>query len=215
MNELYASALHLNRAAVKALKITDPYSLHRVVYSLFADVRNEVEKQSHIQSGIVYANQGGDFRGRKVLIVSDRAPIERVEGQYGQVISKPIAESFLAYPRYRFKVQVNPVRKDKQTGKRVAIKGRSNIANWFMQRAGNSWGFGVDLQTLQVDSIEVLQFNDKCGRKVTLGIAHIQGQLTVIDPQKFHHSFKNGIGKGRAFGCGLLQIVPIIENPFD
>ena len=109
MSELYASALHLDRTAVKALKITDMYSLHRVVYSLFPDVRSEHEKQSHIQSGIVYADQGGDFHGRKVLIVSDRQPAAHANGQYGDVICKPIADSFLSYPRYRFKVQVNPV----------------------------------------------------------------------------------------------------------
>lgn len=215
MTELFASALHLDRAAVKALKMTDTYSLHRIVYSLFSDVRTETEKHSHIQSGIVYADQGGDFHGRKVLIVSDRQPAAQVEGQYGEVISKPISDSFLAHSRYRFKVQVNPVRKDKQSGKRIAIKGRMDTARWFLQRASTSWGFEVDPQTLQVDTIEVLQFQDKAGRKVTLGKAHIQGQLTVTDPQQFHNSFKNGIGKGRAFGCGLLQIVPIIDNPFS
>ncbi|CAI1840459.1 MULTISPECIES: type I-E CRISPR-associated protein Cas6/Cse3/CasE [Serratia] len=214
MTELFASALHLDRAAVKALKMTDAYSLHRVVYSLFTDERTEAEKQSHIASGIVYADQGGDFYSRKVLIVSDRQPATQVDGQYGKVISKPISDAFLANSNYRFKVQVNPVRKDKQSGKRVAVKGRSDIAQWFLQRAANSWGFEVAPQTLQVDSIEVLQFQDKVGRQVTLGKAHIQGQFTVTNLQQFHNSFKHGIGKGRAFGCGLLQIVPIIDNPF-
>lgn len=214
MSELFVSALHLDRAAVKALKITDAYSLHRVVYSLFADVRSAHEKQSHIQSGIVYADQGGDFHGRKILIVSDREPMDRVEGQYGDVISKRMADSFLEHSTYRFNVQVNPVRKDKQTGKRVAIKGRSATAEWFIDRAPKSWGFEVDPQHLQIDSIEVLQFGGKDQRSITLGKAHIQGQLRVTDPLQFQNSFKNGIGKGRAFGCGLLQIVPIIDNPF-
>lgn len=213
MSDLYASALHLDRKAVKALKITDPYSLHRVVYSLFPDVRTDAQKHSHMQSGIVYADQGGDFHGRKVLLVSDRPPMTQVDNLYGQVISKPIAETFLTFSRYRFKVQVNPVRKNKQTGKRIAVKGRSDIANWFIQRAMSSWGFEVDHQTLQVDAIDVLKFNDKSNRKVTIGKAHIQGQLTVTDLKQFHNSFKNGIGKGRAFGCGLLQIVPMIDNP--
>ena len=39
----YTSVLRLDRAAVKALKVTDLYSLHRVVYSLFDDVRTEAE----------------------------------------------------------------------------------------------------------------------------------------------------------------------------
>lgn len=214
MTELFASALHLDRAAVKALKMTDAYSLHRVVYSLFSDVRSETEKLSHTPSGIVYADQGGDFHGRKVLIVSDREPAKQVNGQYGVVESRAISASFLAHPRYRFRVQVNPVRKDRQSGKRVAVKGRKDTAHWFLERAPLSWGFEVDPLTLQVDAIEVLQFSGKADRQITLGKAHIQGQLTVTNPQQFQNSFRNGIGKGRAFGCGLLQIVPIIYNPF-
>ena len=43
---MIASALHLSRSDVKALKITDAYSLHRVVYDLFDDIRTETEKKS-------------------------------------------------------------------------------------------------------------------------------------------------------------------------
>lgn len=214
MSELYASALHLDRKAVKALKITDAYSLHRVVYSLFDDIRSDQEKQSHIPNGIAYADQGGDFQGRKVLMVSNRQPAEQVAGQYGQVITKVISPDFLEHRHYRFKVQVNPVRKDKASGQRVAVIGRDQVAQWFAERAPKSWGFSVDPHTLQVDHIEVLQFTDKTQRPVTLGRATLQGQLTVTEPTVFAQSFKNGIGKGRAFGCGLLQIVPMPENPF-
>lgn len=214
MTELFASALHLDREAVKGLKMTDAYSLHRVVYSLFSDERSETEKHSHIPSGIVYADQGGDFHHRKVLIVSNRLPGTQVDGQYGQVLTTPISEAFLSHYRYRFRVQINPVRKDRKSGKRVAVKGRDAIAEWFLQRAKTSWGFEVAPQTLQIDAIEVLRFGDKAGRPVTLGKAHVQGELTVTDLLQFHHSFRNGIGKGRAFGCGLLQIVPVVDNLF-
>lgn len=214
MTELFASALHLDRAAVRALKMTDAYSLHRVVYSLFSDERAETEKHSHVRSGIVYADQGGDFQNRKVLIVSNRQPATQVDGQYGNVLVTPISDAFLSHSHYRFRVQVNPVRKDTQSGKRIAVKGRTDISEWFLQRAANSWGFEVNPQTLQVDAVDVLQFQDKAGRQVTLGKAHVQGQFTVTDRLQFHNSFKNGIGKGRAFGCGLLQIVPIIDSPF-
>lgn len=218
MTELYVSALHLDRKAVKALKITDPYSLHRVVYSLFPDIRTKAEKLSHIQSGIVFSDQGGSFDDyeavRKVLMISDRKPADNIDGQYGQVICKPLSEEFLSHSRYQFKVQVNPVRKDKKTGKRVAIKGREATRQWFIDRAPNSWGFEVDPVHLQVDGIEVLQFKGKEQHPVTIGKAHLQGRLTVTDPEQFKQSFKNGIGKGRAFGCGLLQIVPLLDNPF-
>ena len=48
---LIASVLHLDRRAVKALRITDPYSLHRVVYSLYPDVRSDTDKSRSRASG--------------------------------------------------------------------------------------------------------------------------------------------------------------------
>ena len=68
---LIASVLHLDRQASKALRITDPYSLHRVVFSLYDDVRSVEEKSASQASGILYADQGGDFRGRRILLLAD------------------------------------------------------------------------------------------------------------------------------------------------
>jgi len=212
---MIASVLHLDRRAVKALRITDAYSLHRVVYSLYDDVRDAQQKQASTASGILYADQGGDIRGRKILMLANREPMGTVEGQYGQVHSKPIPDNFLAYDQYRFKVIVNPTRRDNASRKLLAVRGREAIAQWFVERGPRSWGFEVAPQTLQVDKIEVLQFKDKQQRQVTIGQAHVQGLLRITNRAQFANSFTQGIGRARAYGCGLLQIVPVIENPFD
>ncbi|MFI3247027.1 MAG: type I-E CRISPR-associated protein Cas6/Cse3/CasE [Ferrimonas sp.] len=213
MSQLFASALHLNIRDVRALKITDPYSLHRVIYSLFTDIRSSEAKQ-HTPSGLVYADQGGDARGRKVLILSNRAPLTAIDGQYGEVVTKTVDPSFWGHQHYQFSVQVNPVRKDSQTGKRIAVIGREAISAWFCERAVSSWGFQANPHQLQVNKIEVQQFPYKNGAIITLNKAHIQGTLTVTNPIRFAQSFQQGIGKGRAFGCGLLQIIPLLDNPF-
>ena len=49
---------------------------------------------------------------------------------------------------------------------------------------------------------------------MTLAQAHVSGQLQVIDRDRFQESFAQGIGRGRSFGCGLLQIVPLLDSPF-
>lgn len=56
---MIASVLHLDRKAVKVLRITDPYSLHRVVYSLYEDARDAGQKNISQTSGILFADQGG------------------------------------------------------------------------------------------------------------------------------------------------------------
>jgi len=211
---MIASVLTLDRAAIKALRITDPYSLHRVVYGLYTDVRDDSCKTGHTPSGILHADQGGDFHNRNILLLANRAPTEHTEGGYGQVRSKVIPIDFLSHMTYRFKVIVNPTRRDSASGKLTPVKGREAVAAWFAERAPASWGFQVVPEHLQVDRLEVLRFNDKAQRLVTLAQAHVQGQLNVTDPEQFRHSFASGIGRGRSFGCGLLQIVPLLDNPF-
>lgn len=212
--KLIASVLHLDRPAIKALRITDPYSLHRVVYSLFDDVRSDTQKNIGQSSGILYADQGGDFHGRKIILLSDRPPHHNINDFNAEIHSRLISKEFLEYPKYRFKIIINPIRRDNTTSKLTPIKGRDAIAQWFLERAPKNWGFIPSTEHLQIDKIEVLQFKDKAQRSITLAQAHIQGQLIVTDYKQFQHSFTMGIGRGRAFGCGLLQIVPLIDNPF-
>lgn len=209
-----ASVLNLDRHDLTSLRITDPYSIHRVVYSLFEDTRSEAEKNAGKSSGILFADLGGDHLSRRILLLSNRQPASAVEGQYGVVKSKTLSDEFLEHEFYNFSVIVNPTRHSAETRKREPIKGREKISDWFLERS-SQWGFTVSTESLRVNKVEVMSFSNKAKHTVTLAKAHIQGQLTVIDREAFRKSFKSGIGRGRAFGCGLLQIVPVIENPFS
>lgn len=211
---LIASILQLSRADVRALKITDAYSLHRTVYSLYPDIRDASEKTASQPSGILFADQGGDFRHRKILLLANRLPAEHLEGGHGKVESRPIPDAFLSHQKYRFKVIINPTRRESSSRKLIPVKGREAIAQWFLERAPASWGFEASSEHLQIDKVQVLKFKDKAQRQITLAQAHIQGLLRVIDHERFTHSFTQGIGRGRAFGCGLLQIQPLVDNPF-
>ncbi len=208
---LFASVLRLDRAASHALKITDTYSLHRVVYSLFDDIRSEEDKRTSIGSGIQWVDKGGDARCRQILMLSNREPKQQVDDQYGEVVTKCLPEGFLDHSVYRFEVVINPVRRDNQTKKNVPVKGREKIAQWFIERALTSWGFSVNAPQLQVEQVRVLQFEAK--HHVTLQQAKLSGYLTVTSKELFASSVANGIGRSRSFGCGLLQIVPVIESP--
>ena len=210
-DSLFASVLHLSRQDCQALRLTDPYSLHRVVYSLFPDQRSDTDKQASASSGIQFADLGGDARGRKVILLSDRPPASHVNGEYGEVHSQPLPAGFLDHPLYRFRIVINPTRRDNTSKKLLPLKGREAIADWFMARAEASWGFIVDPTALQVERVDVLRFKEKAQRDVTLAQAHLTGVLRVRDADIFRQSVARGVGRGRAFGCGLLQIVPIAE----
>lgn len=202
----YASVLDLSRNDVKVLNIKDAYSLHKVVYGLFDDVRSHEEKQNSTPSGIVYADKGGDFNNRRILMLSNRKPHQTP--QFGKVQTKPVHTAFLAHETYAFEIALNPGKRDKQTGKVVPMRGREAVEQWFKERAPESWGFSVNPVNLQTEKLGVQSF-EKGGKVVTHGSATLKGELTVVDREDFTKSFTQGIGRGRAFGFGLLQIQPL------
>jgi CRISPR system Cascade subunit CasE len=202
----YASVLRLSRADMHILGIKDAYAVHRVVYGLFEDTRSDAEKRADTRSGIVYADKGGDFNTRQILMLSNRKPHQTP--QFGEVHTRVVHSDFLAHEHYAFEVTLNPTRRDKKTGKVVPIRGRDEIEQWFTERAPTSWGFTVNPENLQTEQLSVQTF-EKSGTTITHGSATLNGELTVINRERFFPSFTNGIGRGRAFGFGLLQIVPL------
>lgn len=206
---MIASILKLSRSDIKALNITDDYSLHRVVYSLFEDKRSEHEKHTNVPSGFLFADKGGDAKGRKILILSDREPLKP---DYGFLESKPVPDAFLKFQTYRFEVTLNPTRKENKSKRRIPLRTREDITAWALAKANKTWGFSIDPDSLNVRILPVKQFAKK-GHKVTHGAATLSGVLHVEDRERFIKSFRQGIGRGRAFGFGLLQLAPIQTFP--
>ena len=205
----YASVLRLSRSDIKTLKITDAYSLHKQVYGLFDDIRSDAQKAQSESSGILWVDKGGDFNARQILMLSNRKPHQTP--QFGEVQSREIKPEFVQHHRYGFEVTLNPSKRNKQTGKVEAIRKREEIALWAIERASKSWGFAITPEHLQVQINPVLQF-DKHGQTVTHSSAHLKGELQVTDRNQFINSFLNGIGRGKTFGFGLLQIVPLNDE---
>ena len=198
----YLSRYTLSLADVRALRLTDTYSLHRAVYNLFEDVRGG---DATLHSGILYADKGGDARARRLLILSGREPREP---EHGLLETRVLPPEYLAAAVYRFEIIINPVRRENSSGKLVPLRGREAVAAWFCAKAP-AWGFSVRSESLQVASLVVDRFA-KGGHNVTLGKATLTGFLDVTDKARFAASVLQGIGRGRAFGCGLLQIVPAL-----
>lgn len=195
---MIASALKLNRADCKALEIKDAYSLHRIVYSLFPE-------QDGQPRDFLYADKGGDWNYRQILILSERQP---ETPEFGEIESREISEPFLQWDNYGFEVTANPTRRNGPSKKTTPIKGRENLHKWFIQKA-TAWGFDVEPKSLQVSKIGVVSFNRDKSITQTHGTATFIGKLKVIDREAFIKSFKQGIGRAKGFGFGLLQIVPI------
>ena len=118
-----------------------------------------------------------------------------------------ISENFFRFSDYRFEIDLNPVKKEKESGKRRAVTGQLDLLNWFIAHS-EKWGFQADARSLEVSIKPVRQFS-KDGTVCTFNHAFFRGSLHVTDQEKFRESFFAGLGHGKAFGFGLLQLRPI------
>jgi len=195
---MIASALTLSRHDCKALNITDAYGLHKAVYSLFPE-------QPGQGRDFIYADKGGDWNCRRILLLSVRRPMTP---EFGTIESKEVPDSFLRWDNYGFEVTVNPTLRNGPSRTTTPIKGRDNLHIWFMQKS-TAWGFAVEPDSLYIRNTGVVSFVRDNDITQTHGSATFVGKLTVTDREAFMHSFKHGIGRAKGFGFGLLQIVPL------
>lgn len=179
----------------------DAYSLHKTIYNLFPKKENSTRE-------FLYRFLDSDAEEKRILIFSEDAPLEC---DFGTLEVRDVPESFLEMEYYGFDVQINPVKRSKDSGKIVPVKGRDELSAWFTAKAP-SFGFEILPDSLSVGDTNIVQFN-KDEKRVTLAKAIFTGRLKVTDRELFKKSVKDGIGKGKAFGFGLLQVMPLKNIP--
>lgn len=192
---MYLSRYELTHRDCLRHKVTDTYSLHRIALNLFP-------REAGPAGRLLYADKGFVKGCLRILILSGRKP---EAPEFGLLETRPIPDAFFNYGVYGFEVIVNPVRRSNATGARWPLRQRAEIKAWFEKRA-QGWGFAAE--HVEVDEIRVDQFK-KGNALVTLGKAKLTGALEVTDMEKFKTAFMNGLGSGKAFGCGLLQLAPL------
>ena len=193
---MFLSEIQLNYSDMRRERISDDYSIHRFVYSLFP-VRNTSRR-------ILYADMGAAAGGllRTILVLSDEEP------QPGETIrfsTRIVSDDFLSFPDYRFLVAMNPVRKDPESGSRRPVL--DHLDEWFCTRAPK-WGFEVNMNSLEVFVRPARSFL-KNNARTTFHRVDFSGRLHVSDPALFRRTFSAGLGHGKAFGFGLLQLSPV------
>lgn len=203
----YLSQYQLSATDARCLRLTDAYSVHRIVYGLFDDARGGAPNKA---SGILFADKGMKLGGeprqnmRTILILSDRQPREP---ECGNIQAKPLPDSYLQAEHYAFELVINPVRRENASRRVVPIVGKPAVRQWFLEKSP-AWGFSVHEPSFQVHDIAVEKFPYKGGAPATIARATLGGILRVTDRALFTQSVHCGIGRAKAFGCGLLQIAP-------
>jgi CRISPR system Cascade subunit CasE len=102
----------------------------------------------------------------------------------------------------------NPTHSLKSTegkrGKVVAHQTTGHQKAWLLSHAEAN-GFALEEGAFDVTQSETKTFR-RSGAPVTLGVAAFEGVLAVADAARLVAALTNGIGRAKAYGCGLLTL---------
>ncbi len=115
---------------------------------------------------------------------------------------------------WQFRLCANPVHssfkeKDQKSGrgKVFAHVTQEQQRQWLIKKS-ESCGFSLDEDEFDIVNTQWLKFNKGVtgNHKVTLRTATFEGLLTITNIERFKETIVSGIGRSKAYGCGLLTI---------
>ena len=181
------------------LNLHDDYGWHQIAWLAFP---GRPSSARHFLTRIDYVRDQV-----QMLILSPDIPV-RPEGWVDSRSSwetLAIRNGFLSSKYYSFKVRACPTKRDKTSGRRVALKMMEECEEWLIRKIGNA-GCEVDQDRLSIAIEGYRSFTPPTGCNGAHYSVDYCGILTVSDREKFTVAHKNGIGTAKAYGYGMLLL---------
>lgn len=226
------ATLNPHRRAAKHL-LASPQRLHAAVLSAFAP--SEI---AHTGAGRVLWRADAREHHVDLIVVSPGMPdlIALVE-EAGWPATAPAEtkdyDRFLSRvargSQWHFRVRANPVHSVRQPGSRTSRRlghvTAEHQAQWWMSRAGAVGLRVIDPPAVFGDPVRAgdrvsvserrTETFDRGGlgsdgrQRVTLTTAVFEGHAEVVDADLVRGALINGVGRARAYGCGLMTLVSV------
>jgi CRISPR system Cascade subunit CasE len=184
------------------------YSRHELIWSLFAG----------------RAGAARDFLYREVegrrpswIVVSAHPPTD--DTGLWRIDTKPYAPALAAGRRLGFVLRANATvtRDGERHDVVMAAMKRDGIGRAeAIETAGGAWlerqgaraGFTLERARLRIGGYVCHRFERPDGKTMVLAALDFEGTLTVTDEVAFARALTGGLGRGKAFGFGLLLVRP-------
>lgn len=216
----------LDRSALVKLLAGDAYANHQLLWRLFTEAedrpflfRQEMEKEQL---------QAHEFpRGLPLFYLLSSCAPEPVPGLL-ECDSKPFDPQLSPGDRLLFKLRANPTVARKSDGEkrsrrhdvlmdakwRCRQEGRdapwelreamdASAEQWLSDRS-EAWGFVLE-SAPQLSSYRQHQWQRR-QRQIRFSSVDYEGVITVTDPERLRAALFNGVGRSRAFGCGMIMV---------
>jgi len=220
-NELFFSRIELLTGGPDVWN-WDPYRSHQFLWDFF---------KNHPDQRRDFLYRFELNRGKPCYyVVSMRRPEER--GFPWKLGIKPYNPVVRVGETLSFNLRVNPTVDTLLNGKKqrqdiIMARKRKLGEDWarqttqaqLLQSEGVAWltrkaelhGFQISTNSVRVDGYQQHSFHkasDPRGKRppITVRTMDFHGVLKVTDPNRFRETLYSGVGRGKAFGCGLLLV---------
>lgn len=189
---------------------------HRLLWSLFPSTSQGAPERDFIYRRI---------DDRNYLIVSSRPPADA--HALWQLGPKPYDPEPRSGEVYHFILRANPAMAVSRQGRKSSLRvdavmhakraARADQKPWGREEeeaTALAWlyarqaaiGVKFDQQRCRTTAYEQHRIPRKHGEPARFSTVDYEGRLAVDDPARLKHALFSGIGKARAFGCGLMLI---------
>ncbi|WP_330182222.1 type I-E CRISPR-associated protein Cas6/Cse3/CasE [Nocardia sp. NBC_01503] len=216
--------------------LLDAQAMHRLVMKGFLGWVDDGSRDARAQMGVLHTSNVDLKNQQLTIVVQSKVPPDWSQVDKRQLLREPqilkVDQNIDAGQQFRFRTVINPARMSsrhlpsderttpRQDRKRLADTTPAHARQWFAERLqpqGDSAigprgvrriGADSDAAQLAVRMLPKLaHLQGKPGMRI--GRAEVRGELTVTEPEVFVDVVSNGLGHGKAYGCGLILIKPI------
>ncbi|MDN3357338.1 type I-E CRISPR-associated protein Cas6/Cse3/CasE [Actinomadura sp. DC4] len=225
---MYLTRFRVNTQRVPARRLlSSPQMLHAAVLSSFA----EPPTQNADGPRVLWRLDRNSNAETHLFIVSPDKPdlthlVEQAgwptTGGWQTLEYAPFLSRLTKGDRWAFRLTANPVhsirRTDKEPTKVTAHVTPRHQMQWLLDRQEKA-GFTIaekpqerrltegDVHELIVHDRRQIAFKKKGNtRPVSLATATFDGRLEITDPDTFRRTLTSGIGRAKAYGCGLMTL---------
>ena len=209
---MFISAFTLDRRSPSVRQcLRNAQDMHRSVMSGFGDIINDTMGS---RMGVLYrlVDSGRDI---KLYVLSPSFPDwSSVEEKGFCIYDKPKEVSFISTDSIKghmfgFDLLCIPSKKEKREGKnsrRILLKTEDERAEWLKSKAEQN-GFSL-LWAREEGGSKVMSKTSRSGVEAWHSGVRFRGEIVVSDVALFSAAFEKGIGAGKAYGFGMLLLLP-------
>jgi CRISPR system Cascade subunit CasE len=186
--------------------------LHYRVMKLFPD---NLGDQARRQLGVLFRAEETPQGSHLLLQSRTRPDLTALPPHYGHADSRPLTpllDALRTGMPVRYRIDASAVRKPRKTTQElyglksiVALTGPAAVQWW--QNQANQAGLKLDtVHTTRLDAATGTKGQDK--QRIHNARTRFEGNALVSDPALLRQRVEEGIGRGKAYGCGLLSLAP-------